>query len=412
MKQWRLIALSSAGSALEYYDFVIYVMLATYISRVFFPTHDQLSAILSTLGVFAVGYVARPLGGIVFGHIGDTWGRKSAFTIAIMIMALSTLAIGLLPSYQSWGIVSPLLLVICRIAQGISQGAELPGAITFLCEHAKDGRRGVTAGWMFGGVGLGAALAALVNSVLTANLTEFQMDAWGWRVPFLLGALLAVCGWWLRRRAQETPCFEALTQGRELPLTYLLEHHWRQVVRAIGVLLYPACVIIFALFLPAYLTHHFGYADSQVFVAMTVSLVWSACLLPLTGALSDFLGRKRMLQLVCVVSLLLGYPLFQLLNLESTLALWLFMLVYQTLVAGFAGAYPAFLAESFSTSVRYSGVGLAYNLTFTLAAFMPMLAAKVLSYGGQYTFLWLFLGLAAVMMVSLALGRDKSTEVL
>ena len=175
VSRWKLITLSALGSGLEYYDFVIYVMLTPYISRVFFPADDHAAAVIATLGIFAVGYVARPFGGIVFGHLGDRYGRKQSFTISIMLMAFATLLIGLLPGHFSWGITSSLLLLGCRIAQGIAQGAEIPGAITFLTEHAPAHSRGLWAGLLFSGIGIGAALAALVSSVLTSYLHQYQM---------------------------------------------------------------------------------------------------------------------------------------------------------------------------------------------------------------------------------------------
>lgn len=398
----KLITLSALGSGLEYYDFVIYVMLTPYISRVFFPVDDHAAAVIATLGIFAVGYVARPFGGIVFGHLGDRYGRKQSFTLSMMLMAFATLIIGLLPGHLSWGIVSSLLLLVCRIVQGVAQGAEIPGAVTFLLEHAQAERRGLWAGLLFSGVGLGAALAALIASILTGYLNQYQMDSWGWRVPFLLGGGLAVIGWWMRANTIETPLFVQIHHIEKTPLVNALRCHWRTLLRGVGVLSFPLAVIILALFFPQYLTAHFHYANHTVFVSMTVSLFWSALLLPIIGHYSDHIGRKRLLMISGVIGLILGYPLFLLLQLQTLWALWVFVLLYETLIAMMAACYPCLLAEAFPTPIRYTGVGLVYNVVLTLAAFVPMVASWILlQTGGHYSFLLLLAVLGVIMIVAL-----------
>ena len=408
----KLITLSALGSGLEYYDFVIYVMLTPYISRVFFPAGDQAAAVIATLGIFAVGYVARPFGGIIFGHIGDRYGRKQSFTISIMLMAVATLLIGLLPSHFSWGITSSLLLLGCRIAQGIAQGAEVPGAITFLFEHAPQQRRGLWAGLLFSGIGIGAALAALVSSLLTGYLQQYQMDSWGWRIPFLLGAALALIGWWMRAKTIETPLFMSMKKAEQAPLFAALHNHGVMILQGITITLFPLAIIILALFFPEYLSTNFHYDQHTIFVSMTASLLWSALLLPVFGHWSDRIGRKRLLLLASITGLVVGYPVFLLLQLQTTWALWLFMLLYETLIAAMAACYPCLLAESFPTAVRYTGVGLVYNIVLTLAAFVPMIASWILlQTGGHYSFLWLLAALGVIMLIALQrLSAHQSEE--
>jgi len=407
--RWKLITLSALGSGLEYYDFVIYVMLTPYISRVFFPANNHAAAVISALGIFAVGYVARPFGGMVFGHLGDRYGRKQSFTISILMMAFATLLIGLLPGYLMWGIASSSLLLVCRIIQGVAQGAEVPGAITFLSEHAPARRRGFWVGLLFSGVGIGAALAALISSLLTGYLSSYQMDNWGWRVPFLMGGVLAVIGWWMRSKTLETPLFMRVMHVEKTPLFRTLHYNWPEVMRGMGITLFPLAIIILALFFPEYLTAHFHYAYHLVFVSMTVSLFWSALLLPIMGYYSDWVGRKQLLMVSGGVALVLGYPLFWLLQLQTPWALWIFMFLYETLIAAMAACYPCLLAEAFPTVIRYTGVSLVYNIVLTLAAFIPMISSWILlQTGGHYSFLWLLAVLCSMMMVALASVVDTT----
>jgi len=356
-------------------------MLATYLSQIFFPKIDPIANMLGTLAVFAVGYLARPLGGLIFGHYADKYGRKKTFLTSISLMAFSTVMIGLLPSYEKIGVLSTTLLVILRLIQGVAQGAELPGAITFIAEHASYLRRGSRLGLMMFAVGIGAMLSTFVNFLLHVFLNSEQVLAWGWRIPFLIGAILAIVGYYLRRNTHESPIFlRDQDSSDHVPIFYVLRHHAKTVIEGTLLTLFPASFILFALFLPTYIQQYYNYASDNVYLAMTFGLLWSALLLPFFGWLSDFVGRKRLFITAALASLLTIYSLFQLLSFGGMVNLYVFIILYQTLVSMLAACYPSQLAELFITKVRYTGVGICYNVSFCLAAFLPMLASMLLAY--------------------------------
>lgn len=407
MKKVTLI--TSIGAGLEYYDFVIYALLATYLSKNFFPQTDPNLALLQTLAVFAIGYIARPLGGILFGLLGDQRGRKNTFLIAIMLMAFATFAIGILPTYLQLGWMASLGLLLLRLVQGIAFGAELPGAITFLSEHAQGNNRGLHAGFMVASLSLGATVGSLLIMLLTSHLTSTQMLVWGWRVPFLLGGLLAVVGYWLRRKTQETPYFISYKQAHPYPtaiIATLLKYHRKALCQGLGIMLFTACFIIFALGLPAYLHQYFNYELAEVYRANTLGLLWSALALPLFGSLSDKIGRKLLLILTTSLFVLTSPLLFHLLNLHQPAALIGFMLCYQTIIAATAACYIPLLAELFPTSVRYTGIALCYNIGGCLSGFTPFIVTSIMRYTEQPLWVVSFFSLLALITLTAAISLD------
>lgn len=390
---------TSLGSALEYYDFVLFMMFSPYIGETFFPASTPFVATLQTLSLFAVGYFARPLGGIIFGHIGDKHGRKSGFTYSIMLMALTTLCIAILPGYDRIGTLGAVALCLLRVLQGIAQGAELPGALTFISEHSPSNMRGWRCALVTMGVGFGASFSALVSYLLTTHLSHAQMLAFGWRLPFYLGGLIAIIGYFIRKMTQETPDFLQQPNKAKVPIVELLTEYPRQIGQGIAITLFAACFIIFALYLPTYLNTYFGYPSSQVMLAFTVCTTLTSLLIPVFGALSDRLGRARVLSSVALLILCSLFLLFNLLRLGSTPVLFLFMFTYQVLISIMAACYPAMLAELFPTKVRYSGIAFCYNTSFSLASMVPLLASALLhSTQWPYSVVVIFMLLAGLTM--------------
>lgn len=395
---------ASIGAGLEYYDFIIYALLSVYLSQHFFPANNQAVSLIEVFGVFAVGYLLRPLGGLLFGHIGDRYGRKRALIIAMIGMALSTFCIGLLPAYQTLGIASPILLTLLRMLQGLSFGAELPGGITFIVEHARQRQRGFKSGLMIACVSLGAMFGSLLVFVLNQLINPQVMWDWGWRLPFLLGGLLAVVGYVMRRKAQETPQYTALAPNQKptLPIYILWRDYRNNLFKAAGMLTFPAAFIIFGLFLPSYAHEFFNYSISDVFLVMTLGLLWSALLLPAFGWLSDRYGRRQLFLLACLIFLASGYFLFWLVTLKTFSALFVFMLLYETLVSLLAACYFPLLAELFPTPIRYTGVAISYNLIYSLAGLVPMLLSFLLHYlSSPIQIAWLFMLLAIISVFSI-----------
>lgn len=401
---------ASIGAGLEYYDFVIYALLSIYLSKHFFPELSPSLSLVETFGVFAVGYLLRPLGGLLFGHIGDRYGRKRALVIAMIGMALSTVAIGLLPTYQQIGVFAPILLTVLRMLQGLSFGAELPGGITFITEHAKKNRRGFSSGLMIACVSLGAMFGSLIVFVLNQSLAQQSMWVWGWRLPFWLGGLLAVVGFYLRQRANETPTFAALTAAQKsaLPLQVLWQQHRNNLAKACGLLVFPATFIIFGLFMPTYAHGFFQYSTADVFLIMTIGLLWSALLLPLFGWLSDKIGRRQLFFAAGLVFIASGYGLFLLFTVKTFAALLTFMLLYETFVAALAACYFPLLAELFPTNVRYTGVAISYNLIYSVAGLVPMLLSFMLHYLTRPTeIVWFFIFMAVISLYSIYKIKTK-----
>lgn len=364
--------LASLGTALESYDFVIYATLTPYLARVFFPQSNIVST-LEVLLIFALAYVVRPLGGIIFGFIGDRWGRKLSLRLAINLMAIATLSISLLPTYTHIGFLSPILLLICRICQGLSYGIELPGAVTFVCEHADKTKRGMQASFIFFGAACGFLMASAINYGLTSIISETQMFTVGWRIPFFLGGLLGFVSYFFRRHVTETPEFLKISfRPEKFPLWILVTQHSMQIIRGFSFCLFPACLMLFYLVLPSYLGQSLGYPQHEIYRAMTIGFACSAILLPFFGKLGDHVGKKRLLIITQLISMPLLYMMFLQISTMQSGWLIIFTITYQSLIAAFAACYPALLTELFPASVRYSGVAFTYNLAYTTAAFFPL----------------------------------------
>lgn len=410
----KITAITSIGAGLEYYDFVIYAQLATYISNTFFPPATTHTALIKTFAVFAVGYFARPLGGLLFGLVGDRFGRKNTFLISILLMALATLGMGVLPGYSHWGNLASLALLMLRILQGISFGAEFPGAITFLSEHASSQNRGLHVGFMAASLGLGSALGSGLILLLNYALTPAQMATWGWRIPFILGSLLAIIGYVLRRKTQETPLFlqQSLKQAKlsnaEI-LINLFSKHWLQLFQGLGISLFTGCLIIFGISLPAYLNAHFNYSLTEVYQANTIGLIWCTLILPFCGWVSDKIGRIRQLATICLAFALLSFWLFKMLYWHHYPALLGFVLIYETVIAATAACYLPLSAGLFPTSIRYTGIALYYNIGSALAGLTPFLLNWLMAITGQAVFVsLLFSGLALLAAITALSLRRQS----
>lgn len=402
MSPKKLTLFASLGMGLEYYDFVIYGLLANNLGQAFFPAADPIAATIQALAIFALGYIARPMGGLILGHLGDRYGRRNIFLISLMLMALATLGIGILPTYHHIGLTATVLLILLRILQGFAYGAELPGSITFLSEHLRH-RRGIYIGFAMSSLSIGAALASGVLFVLNLWLTPSQMASYGWRLPFLLGGLLIIFSYLIRRRMQETPLFlqTAATQPIAWPVLELLKKFGRQVVIGLAISLFTACFIVFAISLPVYLQTFYHYSASQSYLAIFIGLIASAFMLPFFGYLADRVGRARLLLLTALLSSVCSAALFSILNQQTMWALIIFIILYQAIIAALGNCYLPVLAELFPTRVRFTGVALCYNTVYSLASFTPFLLnqASALS-GNTHNTSWFFSLLAVTTVVA------------
>lgn len=405
--------LASLGSTLEYYDFVVYGIMATYLSAVFFPPQNYASAILQTFLVFAVGYFARPLGGTVIGIVGDRFGRRPAFLISTTLMAVSTLFMALLPDYESWGIASVLLLVVFRIMQGLSFGGELPGAMTIVAEFSPAHHRGRKASLVIASTSLGALLASGVLAALSAWLSKEEIIAWGWRLPFLGGGILGILLLIARKTIEETPVFQSFqdkAQNSKL-LGSLLTIHNLSLLRGAALTAFMAGMIITNLYFPHYIPAFFGYQHSDVYLGTTLSLVFSVLILPGMGMLADFFPEKtRTLQWTCATYMVLSVPVFFLLLKGSMLALVVFLMIQQLFIALFAACFFPILIRIFSPEVRYTGIALCYNLTWAAMATLPTGYTALLNFYGNPWVVPLILSALAGLSLAATLGVDGNLK--
>lgn len=408
----RVAFLTSFGSFLEYYDFVVYGMMTPYLSMIFFPDVNPFLAILQSFGIFAVGYLARPLGGMFLGIMGDRLGRKPAFLFSTTLMAVSTLSMGLLPSYETLGILSVVVLIFCRILQGCSFGAELPGAMTMVGEFTTKSHQGHKTSLIVASASLGALMASAVLFLLTTFLNKEQVIIWGWRLPFLMGGILGIGLFMARRSLPETPIFHARIQKKQNnhPLSVLLKFHLMMVLRGVALTAFVSSLIIVNLYFPYYIPKFFKYDTKDVYFAITIALLFGTFALPFMGKGSDFFTNKiKALRGVCFIYICLTAPLFFLLSIGTLWSLIIFLIIHQVFIGIFSTCYFPILIQLFPPEVRYTGTALSYNLTYAIMALLPMALTAVLTFCST---LWVVpLALSGMALLSF-LGTWKLSHVI
>lgn len=366
----RTLLLSALGGALEFYDFVVFVFLTQQLGVLFFPqgTAPWLAQI-KVYGIFAAGYLARPLGGIVMAHFGDRSGRKRMFTLSVFLMALPTLFIGLLPTYAQVGMLAPLLLLLLRIVQGIAVGGEVPGAWVFVAEHAPSTRTGFACGSLTAGLTAGILLGSLVATWLNARLAPAQLLDWGWRVPFLLGGVFGFAAVWLRRWLSETPVFAEMRERKqlssELPLRVVLAGHRRGVVVSMLVTwMLTAAIVVLILMLPTLAPKSFAIPAKQAFFgnALAACMLTAGCIV--YGWLADRWGALRTLLIGSLLLIVGTWALFA--DLGAGGAHFLSLYALAGLLVGVVGVVPVVMVQAFPPAVRFSGLSFSYNVAYAV----------------------------------------------
>lgn len=378
MSEVRTLSLASIGGALEFYDFIIFVFLAQVIGKLFFSSAaaDWLRQ-AQVFGIFSAGYLARPIGGIVMAHFGDTRGRKRVFMLSVSLMAIPTFLIGILPTYRSIGIAAPLLLLLLRILQGVAIGGEAPGAWIFVAEHARQGRVGFAIGWLTCGLSFGVLLGSLMSTCLSRVFSPAQVAAGAWRIPFLVGGVFGLIAMWLRRWLAETPVFEELRRraalSRQLPLRVVLREHMQAVITSIlSTWVLTAAIVVVILMTPVLLPQLFGVAPFQ---AQLASLLGTAALCIATVIVGSATDRFGIIRVAVPMFLLLIASTYMLYRIAASEAMMHAgtgprLLIPLYVLAGFgAGAVvitPILMIRSFPAAVRFSGVSFSYNLGYAL----------------------------------------------
>ncbi|WGL59564.1 MFS transporter [Pigmentibacter sp. JX0631] len=377
----KIFMVSALGSALEFYDFVVYVYFAGIISSLFFPSSSPVTALILTYSIFACGYFARLLGGILFSHIGDRQGRKKPFILAVFLMALPTFFIGLLPTYQSVGLFAPVFLVLCRFMQGLAIGGEIPGSLTYIYENVQKSYRGLACGSLFFGVTFGTFLGSTVGFVLTKYLSQQDLYNWGWRVPFLAGGVLGLFGVYLRNFLNETPVFNKIKNNIiKVPLKEVISNYKFLVFKSsleLGVV--AVSVSLFMLYLPNYLKTYFGFQAGEILKINSFFVFIYSVSNILFGWFCDKYGPERVFRFSCIIFLLFVYPIFSYFspnNFYPIFACYILMIVG---TAASTASAMYLLIKSFPPLIRFSGASLSYNIAFAfLGGFTPLLATALI----------------------------------
>src|SRR3954469_8509450 len=411
----RVIVASLIGTSLEWYDFFLYGTAAALVfNQLFFPGFDPAVGTLLAFATAAVGFVARPLGGIVFGHFGDRNGRKTVLVVTLLIMGGATFLIGLLPTYATIGIWAPILLVALRFVQGLGLGGEWGGAVLMSLEHGAPNKRGLNASWPQVGVPVGNLLAAGVLAVLNLTLSDEAFLSWGWRVAFLLSGALVLVGLWIRTTIAESPLFAEVEESSEkakMPLIEVIKRHPRGLFVAmfarIGT---DVAFYTFTLYILTFITTNLGLPRQVGLNAVLIGSAVQVALIPLFGSLSDRYGRRPVYAIGAASAAVWGFAFFPLLYTRSTVLIVLATVVALITHAMMYGPQAAFIAEMFSTELRYSGASMGYQLAGVLGGgIAPIVAiALVEAFGTAYAVSVYVLAMMLLTLVALALAPETS----
>lgn len=404
------------GNLLEWYDFGLYGYFAPLIAERFFPAQAPDAALVSTFGIFALGFLMRPIGSVVFGHFGDKIGRRGTLAASVLLMAMSTGLLGALPTYQQVGILAPILLTVLRLLQGLAIGGEYTGSMTFLLEHAPPSKRGRVGSWVVcstvAGILSGSAMAALLTRLLPGS-------AWGWRVPFLLGALLGIVGLYIRLRIAETPEFLAVRRSGAIvkfPLLEALRHYRCEILTAASLTaLQAAAFYLIFVYFPTYLSTERRFPRGSALILNTFGMGLLCILIPVLGTVSDRFGRRPQQIVGTVAYLVLAYPLFLVFSRGGFVACFFAHSAFAVIHSAICSPIPAMFVEMFPTRVRYSSVSLAFNIALAFfGGSAPLIAnwlirsTRNLAAPGFYLILSAGVTLAALLAVRETHGQGQN----
>ncbi|MEJ3659310.1 MFS transporter [Actinomycetes bacterium KLBMP 9759] len=411
----KAVGAAAMGNLVEWFDYGIYSYVTIYIAANFFPNDSDDSHIALVLALFAVAYLVRPLGGAILGPLGDRIGRKRVLALTIVTMSAASFAIGLLPTFGLVGWLAPILLVLARLVQGFATGGEYGGAAAFIAEYAPDKRRGFYCSFLEFGTTGGFVLAAALVTALQTGLSEADMAAWGWRVPFLIAGPLGLVGLYLRTKLEDTPAFLALEQKHAVsdsPLRDVLTKHWRPVLVCIGlVLFYNVAVYTVLFYMPTYLQTTSGLeATPALLYILGMMVVIMVVIIPI-GALSDRIGRKPLIMTSCVGFIVLSYPAFMLLDSGTALGTVAGLAILGLLLVLLMGTMSATLPALFDTDVRYGGFSIGYNVSTSIfGGTAPAILALLVDATGDNAIPGAYVAIAALVSMAAVIVLRESAR--
>jgi metabolite-proton symporter len=413
------IIASTVGTTIEWYDFFLYgTAAATIFPQLFFPELNPFNRQIASFSTFTIGFIARPVGGILFGHLGDRIGRKSTLVITLLLMGISTVLIGFVPTYHQIGMAAPVLLTALRVVQGLGVGGEWGGAVLLALEFGHRGKRGLYASWPQAGVPLGLLTSSGVFYLIASIMPETSFTEWGWRLPFFVSGLLIAVGLFIRLRIMETPLFQILRNKHEVaraPLVEVIRHHWTEVVLAGGARFAEnACFYLFSIYVLTYGHDVLGLERAMILWTVNVAALLEFFTMPLFGLLSDWVSRKAVCIAGCIALAGFAFPYYALLETRTptlvSLAIILSLAVAHSLLYSVQGAL---IPELFGTRVRYTGASLGYQIASPFAGGLaPIIAASLVqAWPGQYWTLAVYIVVIAVIsLVSVLLLAETSKK--
>jgi metabolite-proton symporter len=385
----RIVAASFIGTAIEFYDFYIYGTAAALVfGRLFFPTFSPLAGTLAAFATFGVGFVARPVGAVVFGHFGDRIGRKAMLIVSLLLMGTGTVAIGLLPTFETIGVAAPILLVTCRFLQGFGLGGEWGGAVLLATEYAPNDRRGLWSSFPQVGPAVGFVIASSAFLVLGGTMSDAAFDSWGWRVPFLASALLIIVGYYIRMKIAETPVFEKAMREQEkakAPIVEVVKHQPRTLLLATcSFILAHTLFYTITTFSLSYGTEVLDLDKNMLLICAMIAAAVMGIATPILAVYSDRVGRRRVCLGAAALAILWAFPLFALINTGQPVLIAIGMSVGMIAFAALFAPMGAFLPELFATRYRYTGSSVAYNASSIVGGGLsPILATQLIAWTGS-----------------------------
>ena len=394
----RLAAIGAIGNVLEWYDFAIYGFFASILAVNYFPSDNPTVSLIASFGAFAAGFLMRPVGGALFGHIGDTIGRNRALFLSILLMAVPTGLLALLPTYEVWGVWAAILVVVLRMAQGLAVGGEYTGSIVYLAEHAPPRRRAFMTAFPMAGATLGILLASGVGAFLSSLLTPEQLSSWGWRAAFGVGILVSAIGFLIRRGLPETE----IQAPETAPLIAACRHHWRGMVQAFGLVTGAAAGFYLGfIFIVTWLVQTVHEPRATALEINTLALAVMLVTIPFWAYVSDQIGRRRMLVIGYLGMVVTAYPLIWLMYHPVPMLITIGQMGFAIVLPIVMASLPATMVELFPRTVRSTAVGLSYNLTFAIfGGTAPMVAVWINANShNPLGFAWYLVGLCAISLM-------------